>query len=264
MSSTKKDVEAVIAAAKAQGWRHCLTANNHHQLLSPDRKTIVVGSGQSTDPRAFDNFMTKMRAGGYVECDAQSATQSLGDALRAAKAAAPQLEELSVPAAPQRLTLEQIVTGFIGRRGAACSTSDIALVVKHHRPSVQHQSILSQLSQLAARGKIRRITAGLYDLPLTAPAVPVVVDGAEQKSSQQATGDALARATDRVMHAALPKSDEEILSALQNKISLPEALQQMNDEELAGELLALQSAVIAALGRIERVVQQLRARAQAK
>ncbi len=251
MSSMKKDIDAVISAALAQGWRHCKTANGHHQMYSPDKHTIVVASDKSTDTHSFNNFLSEMKKGGYVECDAQRATHSLGSALLAAKKVTPQLDELSEPPPTQRLTLPQIVIGFLERRDAACTTEDIVMVVKHHRPLVERQSIVSQLSALAASGRIRHIARGLYGAVKEEAAPPPV-------AARTVPVD-----KGKVHVVPMPSNngiDHSVEHMLQNKSAIQEELSfQLRNEAIVQELFVMQSSLVAALGRVESIVQKLRA-----
>jgi hypothetical protein len=257
MSSLKKDMDAVIVAAKAQGWKHSRTSAGHHQLYSPDGHTIVVASDRSSESHSFNNFMSEMRKGGYVECDAQTATQSLGSLLAdALKSKAPlAYEELNEPPHQQRLTLPQIVIGFLERQGKACTTADITMIVKHHRPNAQPQSIVSQLSQLAKEGRIKHIARGLYG-PVDLKSTPVLI----------AAPTSIPREPIKVVEpvpndtAAL---DAQVAFVLGNKSDIAEKLyRRMSDEEIALELLNMQAALIAGLGRVEALVQTLRNRSQ--
>lgn len=161
MSSMKKTIEAIITASTAQGWKHSRTANGHHQFYSPNKHDIVV-CADSSDTHALQNFLSQMRRAGYVECEARPATQSLGDQL-AAVLATPRQEEVVTD---RRVTLPEIVINFLRRQGKPCTTDDIVMVVKHHRPSAQRQSILSELSRLTTSKRLLHIGRGLYGLPV--------------------------------------------------------------------------------------------------
>jgi len=232
MSSMKKDVEAVIAAAAAQGWRCSRTASNHHQLYSPDKHTIVVVSDKTTDSHAFNNFLSEMRKGGYVECDARPATHSLGEALLEARTQPPAARAAHEPASPRKLTIPQIVIPFLERDGKHSTTEDLVMLVKHHRPIAERTSIVSQLSQLCAQGRIRHVARGLY----AAAAPPAIGLPPEAPVPEAATPN---------LNGAAPVERGT-----------------MTDREVIAELLGMQSAFIAALARVEAIVQALRHRGE--
>jgi len=156
MSSHSKLIDAVISAATAQGWRHSRTTSGHHQFYSPNKQDIIVTSGTPSDARAMDNFLAAMKRAGYVDCAAVPAKHSIADKLRAALAA-------PLPESPaKRLTLPQIVIGFLERHARAASIEDIAIVAKYHRPTLQRTTLLHELARLADEGRIQRIGRGLY------------------------------------------------------------------------------------------------------
>ncbi len=63
--SARKDIEAVIDAARRQGWRVEKTRGGHWRLYSPDGRGIVHASGTPGSARAVQKTVSKLRQYGF-------------------------------------------------------------------------------------------------------------------------------------------------------------------------------------------------------
>lgn len=66
MSTYQRQVADVIKQATAQGWRERESHGDHHQLFAPDGKGIVTTPRNTTEHRAFANFMADMKRHGFM------------------------------------------------------------------------------------------------------------------------------------------------------------------------------------------------------
>jgi hypothetical protein len=63
--SRRKELKELLAAARAQEWRVELGKGGHYKLYAPDGVHIVLVGGTSSDRRALDNDVSRMRRYGF-------------------------------------------------------------------------------------------------------------------------------------------------------------------------------------------------------
>jgi hypothetical protein len=60
------DIEQIIKAAKAQGWRVDYTTKNHPRFWPPDGSAPETFSGTPSDQRSIRNHLAALRRHGFV------------------------------------------------------------------------------------------------------------------------------------------------------------------------------------------------------
>lgn len=65
MTSAKKDLKEVVAAAERQGWRVEATKKGHLKFFAPDAENIVTTGGTPSDHRALANLIARLRRYGF-------------------------------------------------------------------------------------------------------------------------------------------------------------------------------------------------------
>ena len=63
--SLKKELKAILAAARRQGWRVELQRSGHYKLYAPDGKTIVTTGSTPSSPLALVKLVARMRSLGF-------------------------------------------------------------------------------------------------------------------------------------------------------------------------------------------------------
>jgi len=62
----RKDMEQLVRAAEAQGWRAVKSKNGHWQLYAPDGEHIVTAAGTPGSASSVRNTLAKLKRYGFT------------------------------------------------------------------------------------------------------------------------------------------------------------------------------------------------------